>query len=62
MFILKCEVYLLEQFKSGLQQWWLNTAANSHLLAEIHTEDDALLSLRKLSSTQQNLACLMYDI
>ena len=45
MFILKCEVYLLEQFKSGLQQWWLNTAANSHFLTEVHIEDDAWFPL-----------------
>lgn len=45
MFTLKCEVYLLEQFKSGLQKWWLNTAANSHLLTEIDIEDDALFPL-----------------
>lgn len=34
--MLKYEAYLLEQFKSGSQQWWLNTAAYNHLLAEIH--------------------------
>ena len=45
MFILKCEVYLLEQFKSGLQQCWLNTAANSHFLTEVPIEDDALFPL-----------------
>lgn len=33
----------------------------NHLLAETHIWDDTLLSLRKLSSTQQNLASLIYD-
>ena len=56
MFILQCEVYLLEQFKSGLQQWCLNTAAHSHLLTEVHIEEDALFPLFPY------LARLMYNI